>query len=54
MGSGDVYKRQIYGNEEGVGRGIQLGLTETGLRREDLFVTSKVWNADLGYESTLK
>lgn len=43
----------IYGNEEGVGQGIAQGLTETGIKREELFVTSKVWNADLGYESTL-
>ncbi|MFG3612725.1 aldo/keto reductase [Rummeliibacillus stabekisii] len=43
----------IYGNEEGVGKGIQEGLKEAGISREDLFVTSKVWNEDLGYESTL-
>lgn len=43
----------IYGNEEGVGRGIRQGLEEAGISREELFVTSKVWNADLGYESTL-
>ena len=39
----------IYENEEGVGQGIK----ESGFSREDLFVTSKAWNADLGYESTL-
>ncbi|MBY8913193.1 aldo/keto reductase [Bacillus sp. YC2] len=44
----------IYGNEEGVGEGLRQGLKETGLKREDVFVTSKVWNADLGYEETLK
>lgn len=44
----------IYNNEEGVGRGIRAGLQEVGITREDLFVTSKVWNADLGYESTLQ
>lgn len=43
----------IYGNEEGVGKGIQEGLKETGISREELFVTSKVWNSDLGYESTI-
>lgn len=43
----------IYGNEEGVGQAIREGLTEAGLSREDLFVTSKVWNADLGYEATI-
>ncbi len=53
LGYRSIDTAAIYGNEEGVGRGIQLGLAETGLRREDIFVTSKVWNADLGYESTL-
>ncbi|MBT8184666.1 MAG: aldo/keto reductase [Eudoraea sp.] len=40
----------IYNNEEGVGRGV----AECDVPREDLFVVSKVWNADQGYESTLK
>lgn len=44
----------IYGNEEGVGQGIKEGLQEAGIAREDLFVTSKVWNADQGYDSTLE
>ncbi|RAL22100.1 aldo/keto reductase [Thermoflavimicrobium daqui] len=43
----------IYENEEGVGKGIQEGLEEAGISREELFVTSKVWNADLRYESTI-
>jgi len=43
----------IYQNEEGVGKGIQEGLEVAGISREELFVTSKVWNSDLGYESTL-
>ncbi|GAA4710972.1 aldo/keto reductase [Brevibacillus fulvus] len=43
----------IYGNEAGVGRGIRQGLKEAGISREELFVTSKVWNSDLGYEATL-
>ncbi|MBP2243079.1 diketogulonate reductase-like aldo/keto reductase [Cytobacillus eiseniae] len=43
----------IYKNEEGVGKGIQEGLKEAGISREELFVTSKVWNTDLGYESTI-
>jgi methylglyoxal/glyoxal reductase len=43
----------IYGNEVGVGQGIREGMEESGISREDLFVTSKVWNTDLGYESTL-
>src|SRR5690606_33838601 len=43
----------IYGNEECVGKAIRKALEETGLTREDLFITSKVWNADLGYDSTI-
>ncbi|WML38049.1 aldo/keto reductase [Neobacillus sp. OS1-2] len=43
----------IYGNEESVGQAIREGVKESGITREELFVTSKVWNADLGYESTL-
>ncbi|CAM4411120.1 aldo/keto reductase [Paenibacillus typhae] len=43
----------IYQNERGVGQAIAEALAENGLRREELFITSKVWNADLGYEETL-
>ncbi|WP_380282701.1 aldo/keto reductase [Kitasatospora purpeofusca] len=40
----------IYGNETGVGR----ALAAAGLPREDLFVTTKLWNADQGYDETLR
>ncbi|MDO7907471.1 aldo/keto reductase [Paenibacillus sp. JX-17] len=43
----------IYANERSVGQGIAAALVENNLNREDLFITSKVWNADLGYEETL-
>jgi diketogulonate reductase-like aldo/keto reductase len=43
----------IYGNEVGVGQGIQEAMKEQNIAREDLFITSKVWNADLGYESAI-
>ncbi|MFC4101240.1 aldo/keto reductase [Paenibacillus xanthanilyticus] len=43
----------IYGNEASVGQGIREALAESGLSREQLFVTSKVWTADMGYEETL-
>ncbi|MBW4838935.1 MAG: aldo/keto reductase, partial [Paenibacillaceae bacterium] len=43
----------IYGNESGVGQGIREGLRQADIPREALFVTSKVWNDDLGYEETL-
>ncbi|MBO0450901.1 MULTISPECIES: aldo/keto reductase [Enterococcus] len=37
----------IYKNEKGVGEGIR----QSGVKREDLFITTKLWNADQGYES---
>lgn len=43
----------IYQNEEGVGEGILHGMKRTGLKREDLFITSKLWNADQGYDSSI-
>ncbi|MGE7675752.1 aldo/keto reductase [Lysinibacillus sp. NPDC094403] len=43
----------IYGNEAGVGEGISQALATTGLKREDLFITSKVWNDGLSYEETI-
>lgn len=40
----------IYENETGVGEGIRAA----GLPRDELFVTTKVWNADQGFDATLK
>ncbi|MEW2447870.1 aldo/keto reductase [Streptomyces parvulus] len=40
----------IYGNEEGTGK----ALAASGVAREDLFVTTKLWNSDQGYDSTLR
>ena len=40
----------VYGNEEGVAEGIR----QSGIDRDQLFITTKVWNADQGYETTLK
>ncbi len=39
-----------YRNEGSVGKAIK----ESGVPREEIFVTSKLWNADHGYESTLR
>jgi len=38
-----------YGNEAGVGAAIAA----TGVRREDVFVTTKLWNSEQGYDATL-
>lgn len=40
----------IYGNEAGVGQAI----ADSGIDRDELFVTTKLWNADQGYDSTLQ
>ena len=40
----------VYGNEVGVGKAVR----ESGIPREDLFITTKLWNADQGYDSTLR
>ncbi|MEU1537168.1 aldo/keto reductase [Actinacidiphila glaucinigra] len=39
----------IYGNEAGVGQ----ALAASGIARDELFVTTKLWNGDQGYDSTL-
>ncbi|MCP4976224.1 MAG: aldo/keto reductase [Maribacter sp.] len=40
----------MYNNEEGVGEGLK----QSGIDRNEVFVVSKVWNSDQGYQSTLK
>ncbi|MEU6064333.1 MULTISPECIES: aldo/keto reductase [Streptomyces] len=40
----------IYGNEEGTGKAIAA----SGLPREEVFVTTKLWNSDQGYDATLR
>lgn len=40
----------IYGNEEGIGRAIAA----SGIPRDELYITTKVWNSDQGRDSTLR
>lgn len=40
----------IYKNEAGVGQGI----ANSGVPREDIFLTTKVWNSDQGFEATME
>jgi 2,5-diketo-D-gluconate reductase A len=40
----------IYGNEDGVGRAVAAG----SVPREELFITTKLWNNDQGYDSALR
>ena len=37
---------RIYGNEEGVGKGIQRAIDEGLVKREEIFVTTKIWTDD--------
>lgn len=41
---------RIYGNEAGVGRAIAA----SGLSQDEMFITTKLWNADQGYDGTLR
>ena len=36
----------IYGNEVGVGRGIARAMKDFGIKREEIFVTTKLWTSD--------
>ena len=40
----------VYQNERGVGKAVK----DSGIPREDIFITSKVWNSDQGYKTTLE
>lgn len=40
----------IYQNEEAVGQAIK----DSGIAREEIFVTTKVWNSDQGFDNTLR
>ncbi len=41
---------RIYNNESDVGSALR----NSGIRREDVFITTKLWNSDQGYETALK
>lgn len=41
---------KVYGNEQDVGEAIK----NSGLARQEIFITTKLWNADQGYDSTLR
>lgn len=50
IGYGHVDTARIYGNERDVGEGVRA----SGLPRGDVFVTTKLWNEDQGYDSALR
>lgn len=50
LGYRHVDTARIYGNEAQVGKSIR----ESGIPREELFITTKLWNQDQGYDKALK
>lgn len=42
-----------YANEEACGRAIRAWIERTGVPRSEIFVTSKLWDADHGYDATV-
>lgn len=50
VGYTSIDTAMIYQNEEGVGKALKA----TSVPREELFITTKVWNSDHGYENTLR
>ncbi|NYV64992.1 aldo/keto reductase [Bacillus sp. Gen3] len=50
VGYTSIDTAMIYKNEKGVGKALQ----QSSVPREELFITTKVWNTDQGYENTLR
>jgi diketogulonate reductase-like aldo/keto reductase len=50
IGYRHVDTASLYGNEEDVG----IALRESGLGRDEVFITTKVWNSEQGYDCTLR
>lgn len=50
LGYRSIDTAAVYGNETGVGEAV----AECGIPRDQLFITTKVWNEHQGYESTLR
>ncbi|AYV73660.1 aldo/keto reductase [Bacillus sp. PK3-056] len=50
VGYTSIDTAMVYQNEAGVGKAIK----ESSIPREELFITTKVWNSDQGYENTLR
>lgn len=50
IGYRQIDTASFYGNEIGIGKGIK----NSGIPREEIFITTKLWNDDHGYENTIK
>ncbi|MCZ4076629.1 aldo/keto reductase [Rhodococcus sp. H36-A4] len=50
VGYRSIDTAKVYENETGTGKAV----AESGIARDELFITTKLWNDDQGYDSTLK
>lgn len=50
VGYRSIDSAQVYGNEEGLGRAIK----DCDLPRKELYITTKIWNSEQGYDAALK
>mgnify|MGYP002625337996 CR=1 FL=1 len=50
VGYRQIDTASFYGNEIGIGKGIK----NSGIDREEIFIVTKIWNYDHGYENTIK
>ncbi len=50
LGYRGIDTASLYGNEEGIGHALR----RSGIARDDVFVATKVWNSEQGYDSTLQ
>lgn len=50
IGYRQIDTASFYGNEVGIGNGIK----ESGINREDIFLVTKLWNNDHGYDKTIE
>lgn len=50
IGYRSIDSAQVYGNEHGLGRALK----SCGLPRKELYITTKIWNSEQGYDSTLR
>lgn len=50
LGYRHVDTAKVYGNE----RDVAQGIAQSGVSRDEIFITTKLWNADHGYDATLK
>ena len=50
LGYRGIDTASLYGNEEGIGHALR----RSGIPRDDVFVATKVWNSEQGYDNTLQ